>query len=60
MASLTSLISNLKIEESEFGEIEIGNEGLTKRVLTKGLSWQIPSHGDQVEGTYVREYRIIE
>lgn len=29
---------------------QIGNEGLTKQILTKGVSWQTPFSGDQVQG----------
>ncbi|KAI5427437.1 hypothetical protein KIW84_032742, partial [Lathyrus oleraceus] len=28
---------------------QIGNEGLTKQILTKGVSWQTPFSGDQVQ-----------
>lgn len=29
---------------------EIGNHGLTKRILRRGSSWQTPFLGDEVEG----------
>lgn len=49
---ISCLQKELKIEESEFPESHIGNEGLIKRILRKGLNWQTPSLGDQVEGSY--------
>ncbi|XP_065852020.1 70 kDa peptidyl-prolyl isomerase-like isoform X2 [Euphorbia lathyris] len=33
----------------KFPEKEIGNQGLKKRILKKGISWQIPFPGDQVQ-----------
>ncbi|TKY62748.1 Peptidyl-prolyl cis-trans isomerase FKBP65 [Spatholobus suberectus] len=44
-----SLENGLKTEDSEFPLKEIGNEGLTKRVLSKGVTWQTPFSGDEVE-----------
>ncbi|XP_073221793.1 70 kDa peptidyl-prolyl isomerase-like isoform X2 [Cicer arietinum] len=34
---------------SEFPLREIGNQGLTKRILRNGITWQTPFSGDQVE-----------
>lgn len=46
-----SLENELKgAEDSEFPLKEIGNEGLTKRILRKGVTWQTPFSGDEVEG----------
>lgn len=46
-----SLQNELKTEEhSDFPLMEIGNGGLTKRILKKGLTWQTPFSGDEVEG----------
>lgn len=45
-----SLENELKTEDSEFLLKEIGNEGLTKRILRKGITWQTPFSGDEVEG----------
>ncbi|KAJ7976548.1 Peptidylprolyl isomerase [Quillaja saponaria] len=52
--ALSSLNSSLeteivKNEESEFSEIEIGKQGLTKKILKRGISWQTPFPGDEVE-----------
>ncbi|KAI9120830.1 hypothetical protein K1719_007863 [Acacia pycnantha] len=52
--ALSSLVSTLQNEENfkeetDRPETQIGNEGLTKRILKTGLSWQIPSPGDQVQ-----------
>ncbi|KAL5154718.1 Peptidyl-prolyl cis-trans isomerase FKBP65 [Glycine soja] len=45
-----SLENELKgAEDSEFPVKEIGNEGLTKRILRKGVTWQSPFSGDEVE-----------
>ncbi|KAI4300926.1 hypothetical protein L6164_034252 [Bauhinia variegata] len=44
-----SLENELKIEEAEFPERQIGNEGLRKRILRKGVSWQTPFPGDEVQ-----------
>lgn len=41
---------SLQNEDSEFALKQIGNEGLTKQILSKGLTWQTPFSGDQVEG----------
>ncbi|BAT85078.1 hypothetical protein LR48_Vigan10g025700 [Vigna angularis] len=41
--------NQLKTEDSQFFFKEIGNEGLTKRILRKGVSWQTPFSGDEVE-----------
>ncbi|KAJ1404534.1 Tetratricopeptide-like helical domain superfamily [Sesbania bispinosa] len=50
-----SLENELKIEDSEeFPFIEIGNEGLTKRILRKGVTWQTPFSGDEVEGEVIK------
>ena len=47
-----SLTDKLKIEqEPDSPERHIGNEGLTKRVLRKGLAWQTPGPGDEIEGS---------
>jgi hypothetical protein len=45
-----SLKNELKIQDSEFSFKEIGNEGLTKQILRKGVTWQTPFSGDQVQG----------
>lgn len=45
-----SLENEVKTEDSEFPIKEIGNEGLTKRILRKGVTWQTPFSGDEVEG----------
>jgi len=42
--------NQLKTEDSEFPFKEIGNEGLTKWILRKGVTWQTPLSGDEVEG----------
>ncbi|WJX78119.1 peptidylprolyl isomerase [Trifolium repens] len=44
-----SLKNELKIQDSEFSFKEIGNEGLTKQILRKGVTWQTPFSGDQVQ-----------
>ncbi|XP_020219678.2 70 kDa peptidyl-prolyl isomerase [Cajanus cajan] len=44
-----SLENELKTQDSEFPLKEIGNEGLTKRILRKGITWQTPFSGDEVE-----------
>ncbi|KAH1257919.1 Peptidyl-prolyl cis-trans isomerase FKBP65 [Glycine max] len=45
-----SLENELKgAEDSEFPLKKIGNEGLTKRILRKGVTWQTPFSGDEVE-----------
>ncbi|KAE9599730.1 hypothetical protein Lal_00045764 [Lupinus albus] len=45
-----SLENELQTEEFPyFPLIYIGNEGLTKRVIRKGLTWQTPFFGDEVE-----------
>ncbi|CAI8613777.1 unnamed protein product [Vicia faba] len=36
-------------EDSESLLNQIGNEGLTKQILTKGVSWQTPFSGDEVQ-----------
>jgi len=41
---------SLQNEDSEFALKQIGNEGLTKQILRKGVTWQTPFSGDQVEG----------
>ena len=33
-----------------FQEIEIGTQGLRKRILKEGISWQTPFKGDEVQG----------
>lgn len=40
---------SLQNEDSEFVLKQIGNEGLTKQILRKGVTWQTPFSGDQVE-----------
>jgi len=42
--------NQLKTEDPQFSFKEIGNEGLTKRILRKGVTWQTPFSGDEVEG----------
>ncbi|KAK2980950.1 hypothetical protein RJ640_025099 [Escallonia rubra] len=37
---------------SNLPEIDIGNQGLRKRILQKGTSWQTPFPGDEVEVHY--------
>ncbi|MED6124398.1 hypothetical protein PIB30_058576 [Stylosanthes scabra] len=44
-----SLEAEFEAHNSESPLLQIGNDGLTKRVLRKGLSWQTPFFGDQVE-----------
>ncbi|XP_061369920.1 peptidyl-prolyl cis-trans isomerase FKBP65-like [Gastrolobium bilobum] len=44
-----SLENELNTKDSEFPLKEIGNEGLTKRILRKGVTWQTPFSGDEVE-----------
>ncbi|QCD97091.1 peptidyl-prolyl cis-trans isomerase FKBP65-like [Vigna unguiculata] len=41
--------NQLKTEDPQFSFKEIGNEGLTKRILRKGVTWQTPFSGDEVE-----------
>lgn len=45
-----SLENELKARDSESPLLQIGNEGLTKRVIRKGVTWQTPLSGDEVEG----------
>ncbi|XP_057437886.1 70 kDa peptidyl-prolyl isomerase-like [Lotus japonicus] len=44
-----SLQNEQKTEDLEFPLKEIGNEGLTKRILRNGVTWQTPFSGDEVE-----------
>lgn len=42
--------SKMEAEISGLPEICVGIQGLRKRVLQKGNSWQTPFPGDEVEG----------
>ncbi|KAL2320604.1 hypothetical protein Fmac_029573 [Flemingia macrophylla] len=44
-----SLENELGTQDSEFHLKKIGNEGLTKRILRKGNTWQTPFPGDEVQ-----------
>lgn len=49
-----TLKSEFKAED--FPEKVIGNKGLRKKILRRGVSWQTPTPGDEVEGNYVRRF----
>ncbi|KAL1314108.1 hypothetical protein HN51_040867 [Arachis hypogaea] len=44
-----SLEAEFEAQNSESPLLQIGNDGLTKRVIRKGLTWQTPFFGDEVE-----------
>ncbi|KAL5154717.1 Peptidyl-prolyl cis-trans isomerase FKBP65 [Glycine soja] len=55
-----SLENELKgAEDSEFPVKEIGNEGLTKRILRKGVTWQSPFSGDEVEEDKLKTEQLL-
>lgn len=54
--SLSSSLQNeIQTDNSGLPEKKIGSQGLRKKIVKKGNSWQTPFPGDEVEGTKKRE-----
>jgi hypothetical protein len=50
--SLSSSLQNeIQTDNSGLPEKKIGSQGLRKKIVKKGNSWQTPFPGDEVEGT---------
>lgn len=50
VASKEAISLKTEAQVSQFPEITIGAEGLLKKILQKGISWQTPIPGDEVQG----------
>ncbi|KAF2289214.1 hypothetical protein GH714_029533 [Hevea brasiliensis] len=45
----SSMEADIQDRDSKFSEKQIGKQGLRKKILKKGISWQTPFPGDEVE-----------
>ncbi|KAJ9180936.1 hypothetical protein P3X46_009120 [Hevea brasiliensis] len=45
----SSMEADIQVRDSKFSEKQIGKQGLRKKILKKGISWQTPFPGDEVE-----------
>lgn len=45
-------LPEVESQVSNMSHINIGNQGLQKRILRKGNSWKTPSLGDQIQGSF--------
>ena len=43
--------NEIQTDNSGLLEKKIGSQGLRKKIVKKGISWQTPFPGDEVEGT---------